>query len=69
MMVGPHAGEVFQPWILAVRQGMNVRALTAMIAPYPTLGEINKSAAGSFFTAKLFSPRTKRLVRFLTRLG
>jgi len=40
-----------------------------MIVPYPTLGEANKRAAGSFFTPMLFGARTRRLVRFLRRFG
>ena len=40
-----------------------------MIAPYPTFGEASKRAAGSFYTAALFSERTKRIVRFLARFG
>ena len=40
-----------------------------MIAPYPTLGEASKRAAGSFYTAKLFGGGTRRLVRLLAKLG
>jgi hypothetical protein len=40
-----------------------------MIAPYPTLGEASKRAAGSFFTARLFSDRTRSVVRWLAKLG
>jgi hypothetical protein len=40
-----------------------------MIAPYPTLGEVSKRAAGSFFTPTLFGARTKRLVRVLSWFG
>jgi hypothetical protein len=40
-----------------------------MIAPYPTLGEVSKRAAGSFFTPKLFSAATRKLVRFLSWFG
>lgn len=68
-VVGAHAGEVIQPWILALSQGIKVSAMARMIAPYPTLGEVNKRAAGSFFTPRLFSERTRRLVRFLARFG
>ena len=39
------------------------------IAPYPTLGEISKRVAGSYFTPTLFSARTRKVVRFLQRLG
>ena len=67
-MVGPHAGEVIQPWILAISQGLHIRAMTGYRAPYPTLGEINKAAAGSFYTPTLYSSRTQRLVRWLMKL-
>ncbi len=68
-ILGAQAGELIQVWVLAIGQGLNVKALAGMIAPYPTLGEVSKRAAGCFFTPKLFSGGTKRLVRVLTRLG
>jgi hypothetical protein len=40
-----------------------------MIAPYPTLGEVSKRAAGSFFAPKLFSERTRGIVGLLKRFG
>ncbi len=68
-IVGEHAGELIQPWVLAMSQGIKVSALAGMIAPYPTLGEASKRAASSFYMPKLFSARTKWLVRLLARLG
>jgi len=68
-IIGAEAGELIHPWVLAISRGLKVGALATMIAPYPTLGEVGKRAAGSFFTPKLFSERTKRLVRWLMRLG
>ncbi len=68
-IAGEHAGELIQPWVLALSQGAKVSALAGMIAPYPTLGEASKRAAGSFYVPKLFSARTKWLVRLLARLG
>ncbi|MGH7123547.1 MAG: dihydrolipoyl dehydrogenase family protein [Stellaceae bacterium] len=68
-ILGPEAGELIQPWVLAISRGLKVGALATMIAPYPTLGEVGKRAAGSYFTPKLFSERTKRLVRLLMYLG
>jgi hypothetical protein len=38
-----------------------------MIAPYPTLAEVNKRIAGSFYAEKLFSQGTQRLVKFLLK--
>jgi hypothetical protein len=39
-----------------------------MIVPYPTLAEAGKRAAGSFFTERLFSHFSRRLVGLLARL-
>ncbi len=66
-IVGLHAGELIQPWILAVTQKLKIGAMASMIAPYPTLAEVNKRIAGSFYTQKLFSNTTRWIVRFLMR--
>ncbi len=68
-IVGPKAGELIQVWVLAISQKMKIGAMAGMISPYPTLGEVGKRAAGSFFTPSLFSERTKKIVRFLLRFG
>lgn len=68
-LVGAGAGELLQPWILAMSQGQKIGAMTGIIAPYPTLGEINKRAAGSYYTPSLFSPRTRKVVRLLRIFG
>ena len=68
-IVGPAAGESIQTWILAISKGIKVGAVASMIAPYPTFSEVNKRAAGSFYTPGLFSSRTRAIVRFLSRFG
>ncbi len=68
-IVGAHAGELLQPWVLAMSAGLKIGAMSGMIVAYPTLGEINKRAAGSFYTPKIFGDGMKRLVRFLSRFG
>lgn len=68
-IVGPHAGELIQIWALALSQKMKIGAIASMVSPYPTLGEVSKRAAGSFYTASLFSEKTKKFVRFLLRFG
>ena len=67
-IVGLHAGELIQPWVLAVSQRLKIGALAKLIAPYPTLSEASKRVAGSFYTEKLFSATTRRIVRLLQRL-
>lgn len=68
-MAGPQAGELIQTWVLAMSQNLKIGALASMIAPYPTLGEVSKRAAGSFYTPSLFSARTKWVVRLLSKFG
>ncbi|HEY8071175.1 MAG TPA: FAD-dependent oxidoreductase [Methylocystis sp.] len=68
-IVGHHAGELILPWVLAISQGLKIGALANLVAPYPTLSEITKRAAGSYYTPTLFSSRTRKLVRFLWIFG
>ena len=43
-------------------------AIANMVAPYPTLGEVNKRAASAYFSPKLFeSPMVKRAVGLVQR--
>ena len=67
-ILAPGAGEMIQPWILAIASGQKIGTMASMISPYPTMGEASKRAAGSYFTPTLFSEKTKRLVRLLLKL-
>jgi len=67
-IVGPQAGELIGLWALAISSGLKIGAVTNMIAPYPTLGEISKRAAGAWYTPRLFSNKTLRIVKWLQRL-
>jgi pyruvate/2-oxoglutarate dehydrogenase complex dihydrolipoamide dehydrogenase (E3) component len=68
-MVGERAGDLIQTWCLPIAKGMKVKDVAGLVLPYPTLGEINKRAAGSFYTPSLFSERTHKIVRFLLSFG
>ena len=49
--------------------GMNLSQIAALFAPYPTLSEINKRAAGAYFSPRLFeSALVKTVVRLVQRL-
>ena len=67
-ILAPNAGEMIGQWTLAIARKIPISVLAGLIAPYPTRSEAGKRAAGSFFTARLFSDRTKALVRLLGRL-
>ncbi|MFW5679794.1 MAG: dihydrolipoyl dehydrogenase family protein [Pseudomonadota bacterium] len=66
---GAQAGELLAPWVLAMQNGLKLRAFTGAVLPYPTLAEIDKKAASAFYAPKLFSPGVRRLVRFLGWFG
>jgi len=68
-ILGAGAGDLILPWALAISQKLKIGALANLIVPYPTRNEASKRAAGSYYTPTLFSPRTRRLVRFLARFG
>ncbi|MEM7505420.1 MAG: FAD-dependent oxidoreductase [Pseudomonadota bacterium] len=69
-IVGPQAGEIIQPWALAISAGMKIKHVAGMVAPYPTLGEVNKRVAGAYYADRLFkSSMVKTAVRLLARFG
>ena len=67
-IVGAQAGELIGLWALALANDMKMSQIAAMVAPYPTIGEVNKRAAGAYFSPRLFdSIWVKRAVRFVQR--
>ena len=67
-ILAPNAGELIHSWTLALQAGLKMSAMAGTIAPYPSWSEASKRAAGAFFTERLFSTRTKKLVQFLLKL-
>lgn len=68
-VVGKGAGDLLAPWALAIGRGDKVDRIARSIMPYPTRSEASKRAAGSFYTPKLYSERTRKFVRFLSKFG
>ncbi|MDO8883739.1 NAD(P)/FAD-dependent oxidoreductase [Pseudotabrizicola sp.] len=68
-IAGPVAGELIGLWAFAIASRAKISAIAGMVAPYPTLGEISKRAAGAYFSPKLFdNPMLKRVVRLVQRV-
>jgi len=67
-ILAPNAGELILPWCLAIQNKLKIGAMAQVVAPYPTLSEISKRAAGSFYSPGLFSDRTRKIVRWLQKL-
>ena len=68
-IVGAQAGELIATWVLALAQGLNIKAMTGIVLPYPTLSEIGKRAAIDYFTPKLTSPMVRRIIRWMRLFG
>ena len=66
-IAGRHAGELIMPWVQAIAGKQKIGAIAGLTFPYPTLSEVSKRAAGSYYTPSLFSERTRKIVRFLLR--
>jgi hypothetical protein len=47
---------------------VKLSTLAAAVHPYPTLGEINKKVAGTFFSGKIFSEKVKKALKFFFNL-
>jgi pyruvate/2-oxoglutarate dehydrogenase complex dihydrolipoamide dehydrogenase (E3) component len=68
-IVGAQAGELIAMWTLAIAQGLNIRALTNIVLPYPTLSEVGKRAAIDYFTSSLTAPWVRRIIALMRIFG
>ncbi|WP_298434952.1 FAD-dependent oxidoreductase [uncultured Jannaschia sp.] len=67
-IAGAQAGELIGLWALVLANKLKIGAVAAMVAPYPTLGEISKRAAGQYYVPRLFeSDMVKRVVGFVQK--
>ena len=68
-IVGAGAGELIAPWTLAMSRGADIRAMAGIVVPYPTLSEIGKWAATTYFMSSLTSSWVRRIIALLRRFG
>ncbi|WP_099827091.1 dihydrolipoyl dehydrogenase family protein [Oceaniglobus indicus] len=67
-IAGSQAGELIAMWAMALANGQKMTAIANTVLPYPTLSEINKRAAGAYFSPRLFdTPAVKRVVGLVQR--
>lgn len=64
-IAGRNAGELIHEWVAAINGGVKLSAMASAIHAYPTLSEISKKAAGSYYSEKLFGERTRKILRVL----
>jgi pyruvate/2-oxoglutarate dehydrogenase complex dihydrolipoamide dehydrogenase (E3) component len=67
-IVGHQAGELINLWSFVIANKLKMKHVSNMVSPYPTIGEVNKRAAGAYFSPRLFdSDLVKSVVRFVQR--
>ena len=67
-IAGTQAGELINLWALAIANKLKMKHVANMVAPYPTIGEINKRVAGAYFSPRLFdNPTVKKVVGLVQR--
>jgi pyruvate/2-oxoglutarate dehydrogenase complex dihydrolipoamide dehydrogenase (E3) component len=68
-IAGAQAGELIGLWALVIANRLKMSAVANMVAPYPTLTEVSKRAAGAYFSPRLFdSPVVRRVVGLVQRV-
>ena len=67
-IIGAHAGELIHEWVIAVSGGVKLSTIAGSVHIYPTISEISKRVAGKIFAEKIFSQRTKIILKFIFSL-
>lgn len=67
-ILGPHAGDLLAEWVAVLNGKVKLSTLAAAVHPYPTIGEINKKVAGTFFSPKIFSKKVQKGLKFFFQL-
>ncbi|WP_420406756.1 dihydrolipoyl dehydrogenase family protein [Hoeflea sp.] len=68
-IAGAGAGEMINMWALAVANGLKLGDVRGYVPPYPTMAEIGKRAAISYYSPITRKPIVRWIVRFLRRFG
>ncbi len=67
-IMGEHAGELIQEFVLAIQHGIGLKQIAATIHPYPTFSSLALKAAEKF-NKKRLTPRARKITGWLYRRG
>jgi pyruvate/2-oxoglutarate dehydrogenase complex dihydrolipoamide dehydrogenase (E3) component len=67
-ILGAHAGDLLAEWVAVLNGKVRLSTLAAAVHPYPTMGEINKKVAGTYFSPKIFSEKVQKGLKFFFHL-
>ena len=56
-----NAGELISFWAFVIAKSIKISNINAMVAPYPTLGEVNKRVVGEYYAPKVFGNKLLKL--------
>ena len=65
-IAGAQAGELIHPWVLAMTEGLKIKSIASMVAPYPTFGEINRRVSINYFSGLATKPWLRCVIRLLS---
>ena len=67
-IAGAQAGELIQPWILAIGNRLKLQAVATMIVPYPTLGEASRRSAVTAYAGLATNRWVRRAIGLVSTL-
>ncbi len=68
-IVGPHAGELIQPWGMAIAGKQKIKTMIDQVVAYPTLGEVNRRAAMTNYAGLPDKPLIQSVIGLLKVFG
>ncbi len=68
-IAGMNAGEIINTWALALSSGLKLSDFAGYISPYPTLTEVGKRAAITFYAPLARKPLIRSIIGFLQKFG
>jgi len=68
-ITAPNAGELIQPWALAISSGLKIKAMIDQIVAYPTWGEVNRRVAITNYANFPASSFVRRVINWLKVFG
>jgi len=68
-ITAPNAGELIQPWALAISSGLKIKAMIDQVVAYPTWGEVNRRVAITNYAQFPASAMVRRVINWLKIFG
>lgn len=68
-ITAPNAGELIQPWALAISSGLKIKAMVDQIVAYPTWGEVNRRVAITNYAQFPSNAFVRRVINWLKVFG